>query len=54
MPQLTIHGTKPRAWRDIHPDYKGIIDGVRYVLVLDENGATISLPYSDAKKRRLV
>ena len=50
----TIHGVRTQVWKDIHRDYKGIINGVKYVLAMDENGATISLPYSDAKKRNLV
>lgn len=50
----TIHGVQVRQWKDIHKDYKSTIKGVKYVLVMDENGATCSLPYSDAKKRRLI
>jgi hypothetical protein len=30
-------------WKHTHPDYRGVIDGVRYVLV-NEEGATVSVP----------
>ena len=50
----TIHGTKARSWADIHSNYKGIIGGVKYALVMDEHGATVLMPYKAAKLRRLV
>lgn len=50
----TIHGTKSRSWNNIHKDYKSIINGTKYVVVMDKNGATVLMPYTTAKKERLV
>lgn len=52
--QKTIHGVKRKAWADIHPDYKSIKDGIKYVLVMDENGATVSMPLKQARERKLI
>lgn len=52
--KLNIHGVPVQQWADIHPDYKSIVDGVRYVLVMDEQGATVSMPLKEAKRRNLV
>lgn len=52
--QRTIHGTRRQHWRQIHDDYKSIRDGVKYVLVMDEQGATVSMPYKQARERKLV
>ncbi|MEK6897597.1 MAG: hypothetical protein AABW93_03650 [Nanoarchaeota archaeon] len=30
-------------WRNIHPDYKGYVEGAPYMLV-NEKGATVSVP----------
>jgi len=54
MTRLTIHGTRRKAWAEIHKDYKSIIDGVKYVLAMDENGATVLMPYKAAKERNLI
>jgi hypothetical protein len=54
MAGLTIHGTKRQAWADIHDDYKAVIAGVKYVLVMDEKGATVSMQFSEAKRKRLI
>lgn len=51
---LTIHGVKRQSWAQVHKDYKSIINGVKYVGVMDEHGATVSMPYSEAKKRNLI
>ncbi len=52
--QLTIHGTKRQTWRTIHDDFKDIKNGVKYVLVMDEKGATVSMSYKEARKRKLI
>lgn len=52
--QKTIHGVNRKTWSDIHPDHKNIIDGVKYVLVMDEKGATVSIPYKEARERKLI
>lgn len=52
--ELTLHGLKTRDWPDIHQDHKSIKDGVKYVLVLDEHNATVSMPFDEAKKRNLI
>ena len=54
MARLTIHGTRRKAWAEIHKDYKNIIDGVKHVLVMDEDGATVLMPYRAAKERNLI
>ena len=54
MARLTIHGTRRKAWADIHKDYKSIIDGTEYVLTRDEEGATVLMPYKTAKERNLI
>lgn len=51
--QKTIHGGRRQAWYQIHNDYKSVIDGVKYVLVMDEKGATVSMPYKQARERKL-
>ena len=33
-----------KTWNKIHKDFKGVINGVRYVLVYDEKHGTISVP----------
>ena len=52
--QKTIHGGRRQRWYQVHDDYKSIINGVKYVLVMDESGATISIPYKEARERKLV
>lgn len=52
--QKTIHGTPRQKWYQIHDDYKSIKDGVKYVLVMDEQGATVSMPYKQARERKLI
>lgn len=52
--QKTIHGARRQRWHQIHDDYKSIIEGVKYVLVMDEQGATVSMPYKQARERKLI
>ena len=33
-----------KTWNKIHKDFKGVVNGVRYVLVFDEKHGTISVP----------
>lgn len=40
-------------WKHTHPDYKGRINGVRYVLTLSPDGATISTPLQSLPKAAL-
>lgn len=54
MARLTIHGTRRKAWAEMHKDHKSTIDGVKYVLVMDEEGATVLMPYKAAKERNLI
>ena len=51
--QKTIHGARRQAWYQIHDDYKSVINGVKHVLVMDEQGATVLLPYRQARERKL-
>lgn len=52
--QKTINGGRRQRWHQIHDDYKSIIDGVKYVLVMGETGATVSMPYRQARERKLI
>lgn len=39
-------------YNKLHEDYKGVVDGVKYVLV-NENGATVYMPLKLAKAKKL-
>lgn len=52
--KYTVHGVKVQQWNDVHRDYKNTINGVQYVLVMDEKGATVSMKLKEAKKRSLI
>lgn len=43
---MTLEQKLAAIWRTTHRDYKGAIDGVRYILVL-RNGGTQSVALSD-------
>lgn len=38
-------------WKHTHPDYRGVIDGVRYILVNDKTGATVSVPLQSLHRK---
>lgn len=52
--RLTVHGIPVKKWSQVHKDYKNIIKGTKYVLVMDATGATTLMPWSLAKKERLI
>ena len=54
QPNKTIHGVGRQTWDSIHDDYKSVRDGVKYALVMDEQGRTVSMPYKEARARRLI
>lgn len=54
LEERTIHGTKRQAWADIHDDYKATIGGVKFVVVMDEKGTTVSMQFSEARRKRLI
>ena len=41
-----------KTWKDTHSDYKSIINGLKYVLILDKSGATVLKPLAIAEGYR--
>jgi hypothetical protein len=52
--QTTIYGAPRQTWANIHDDYKSVINGVKYVTTMDETGATVLMPYKQARERKLI
>ena len=50
----TIHGGNRQKWYQIHDNYKSVIDGVKYAVVMNEQGVTVLMIYKTARERRLI